>query len=144
MKKVCLDTGLFSIYFGQESPEKSKVTKIIKGSLSGEYEIHVLKAVLAEVFYHLCVVNGTAYARSRIKSLTSIYPIVQFSLNEDLIARTGQLKCQNRTNLSYIDCMSISYCLLNNIPFYTTEKKIKQISLPILDKLRVSKFRFNK
>ncbi len=143
MQKVCFDTGIFSIFFGQEIPDKNKISKIFKNSLSGEYEIHVLNAVLSEVFYHLCVLKGTTYARSRIKSLTNLYPIKQISLNDDLIARTGQLKCQNRTDLSYIDCMSISYCLINKIPFYTTEKKLKQISRPILNKLKIVKFQFD-
>ena len=100
--------------------------QIFKGTLTNKYEIHVLKPVLSEVFYHLCIQKGAHYAKSRILSIKQLYPIVQISLDDDLINRTGQLKCQNRKNLSYIDCMSISYCMLNKIQFHTTEKKIKR------------------
>jgi len=137
MLKVCFDTGAFGIYFGEEIPDKKKVLQIFKGTLTNKYEIHVLKPVLSEVFYHLCIQKGAHYAKSRILSIKKLYPIVQISLDDDLINKTGQLRCQNRKNLSYIDCMSISYCMLNNIQFHTTEKKLKQIPIPLIDKLKV-------
>jgi predicted nucleic acid-binding protein len=137
MLKVCFDTGVFGIYFGEEISDKKKVLQIFRGTLTNKYEIHVLKPVLSEVFYHLCIQKGVNYAKSRILSIKKLYPIVQISLDDDLINKTGQIKCQNRKNLSYIDCMSISYCLLNKIQFHTTEKKIKQIPIPLIDKLRV-------
>ena len=143
MQKVCFDAGIFGIYFGEEVPDKKKILQIFKGTLSNKYEIHVLKSVLSEVFYHLCLQKGIDYARSKILSMKEIYPIVQISLNDDLITKTGQLKCQNRKNLSYIDCMSISYCLINKIQFHTTEKKIKQIPHPLLDKLRIVEYRWS-
>ncbi|MHA1518941.1 MAG: type II toxin-antitoxin system VapC family toxin [Promethearchaeota archaeon] len=143
MQKVCLDTGIFGIYFGKDIPDRKKILKILEGSITKEYEIHVLRPVLSEVFYHLCLNKGQSFARSKIISLKFVYPIKQISLDDDLIAKTGQLKCQNRKNLSYIDCMSISYCLLNKIPFHTTEKKIKQIPNPLLNRLKIVRYRWD-
>ena len=143
MQKVCFDTGIFGIYFGKEVTDKKKVLQIFEGSLSNKYEIHVLKPVLSEVFYHLCLHKGKNYARSKILSIKEIYPIVQISLDDDLINKTGQIKCKNRKNLSYIDCMSISYCLLNKIQFHTTDKKIKQIPEPLLDTLKIVEYKWD-
>lgn len=137
MQKVCFDSGIFGIYFGKEVTDKIKVLQVFEGSLTNNYEIHVLKPVFSEVFYHLCLKKGKNYAASKILSIKEIYPLVQISLDDELINKTGQLKCQNRKNLSYIDCMSISYCLLNKIQFHTTEKKIKQIPILLIDKLKV-------
>lgn len=54
----------------------------------------------------------------------------------------GRAFWQHRASLSYIDCISIGYCLNNNTEFHTTEKTLKQIKDNTLDKLKVKKYRF--
>jgi len=137
MKNICLDTGFFSIYYGEKSKDKHKVIDLMEKIKSGEIIAHVLKPVLCELFYHLCLISGKDYANSQIVSLTNTYPLRQISLDLDLIVSTGQIKCQDRKNLSYIDCMSIAYCITKKIPFHTTEKLIKNIPTPTLNKLKV-------
>jgi hypothetical protein len=57
-----------------------------------------------------------------------------------ILMAAGKMKCQHRTVLSYIDCMSIAHTLKMNIPFHTTEKKLKQIPGNVLQRLKVVKY----
>ena len=92
MNKACFDTGCFGIFYGTDIPSKQKITSILNKTCTKEYEVYVLKPVLSEVFYHLCLFNGIEYARMKILSLTHIYPLIQVTLNDDLITKTGELK----------------------------------------------------
>lgn len=137
MKNICLDTGFFSIFYEEKSKDKQKVMKLMEKIKSGEIIAHVLKPVFSELFYHLCLIQGKDFATSQIVSLINTYPLRQISLDLELIVTTGQIKCQDRKNLSYIDCMSIAYCLIKKIQFHTTEKLIKNIPTPTLNKLKI-------
>ena len=143
MQNICLDTGFLSIYYDEKSLDKQRVMNLMGKIKSGEIIAHVLKPVLSELFYHICLIHGKDFASSRIVTLINTYPLRQISLDIDLILTTGQIKCQDRKNLSYIDCMSIAYCLIEKIPFHTTEKLIKNIPTPTLNKLKVVTYRWS-
>src|SRR5271157_1820003 len=140
MEKACVDTGILGIFFSKDCT--SKVTTLVNQAVNGMVEMHVLKPVLCEAFYHVCKVEGKDLSSRRIATLIHEYPIIQVDLDESLIQLTGTLKCQHRESLSYIDCMSIAYCLNNRISFHTTEKTLKRILPETKRKLKIVAYDF--
>ena len=143
MKKVCFDKGIFLLYFSKGSIARKKILQMLKGSLEGKYEIHVLKPVISEVVCKYCLLRGKDAARNEIFALLKRYPFKEIPLNYPIIFDTGILKAQDRIRLSYNDCFSIIYCVQNKIPFHTTEKKLKQIPLSTLQKLKVITYQWS-
>ena len=127
MVKCCFDTGVLSVYFGKNIPDRIKIVNILQGVQASKNELHILSPVFSELFYHLCKIEGKEKARTKILSFKEIYPIQIIQMNDEILIRAGELKCQNRLVLSYNDCFSIAYCLINNISFHTTEKKLYKI-----------------
>lgn len=109
---------------------------------AGTDEAHVLKPVLCEAYFNICKIKGKESANQSITSFTRAIPIIQVDLDESLVLFTGLLKCQHRETLSYIDCMSIAYCLNNKIEFHTTEKLLKRVLPETSWKLKVTKYQF--
>ena len=149
MKQICLDTGIFSIFFEDKSRDRPKVLELFnsfrgKGGkgMGGKERIegHVINPVISEVYYQLCVLKGKDYATSKLVSLLIIYPIklVSPGLNDLILA--GQIKCSDRKKLSYIDCLSIAYSLNANINFHTTEKLVKKIPVKTLERLKLTTY----
>ena len=138
--KVCIDTGILSIFFSKESTPE--VDKLMERILNQSLECYILKPVLCEVFFHLCQLKGKDEANSMIMTFIRKYHPILVDLDEGLILETGLLKCQHHTHLSYIDCMSIGFCLNEKIPFHTTEKHLKSIPQNVLQKLNVVKYFF--
>jgi len=140
MKAICVDTGVLSIYFSQDpSPD---VQILFNNAKKKEIQIHIIKAVLCESFYHLCKLEGKDTAMFKISGFINIIKPIQIELSETLIYKTGLLKCQHGTTLSYIDCMSIAYCLQENIEFHSTEENLKKIPHNTLQKLKTIKYQF--
>jgi predicted nucleic acid-binding protein len=131
MQKVCLDTGVVSLIFCKDPPDRTKIQKIFTGSLENQYEIYILSPIFSELFYHLCVINGKFEARTKILSLKKNYPINVVDISEDIFLYAGELKCKYRNLVSYIDCFCIAFCSLYKIEFHTTEKKIKKIPFEV-------------
>jgi len=100
---------------------------------------YVLKPVLVEAFYHLCGDAGLQAANAQVVNFIRNFPVVLVDLDEPLILHAGKLKCQHAAALSYIDCMSIAYCLRENVEFHMTEKLLKAIPHNTLQHLRVVK-----
>jgi len=105
-------------------------------------EAHVLKPVLCEAFVNICKINGKDHANQSITSFTRSFPLIQVELDESLVLFAGLLKCQHRDTLSYIDCMSIAYCINNKIEFHTTEKTLKRILPETSNKLKIIVYQF--
>jgi len=140
MQKICLDTGVISIYLSKDRTKK--VEQLINGVIDKKIKCFILKPVLCEVFYHICKLYGKEIANSKIISFIHQIQPELIDLDESLILGTGLLKCQHRPKLSYIDCMSIAFCLKENIEFHTTEKLVKNIPQNTLDKLNLKKYEF--
>ena len=138
MVLACFDTGVFSIFFSKECTPKvtGVMQQLKKGSVVGQ----VVSPVLTEIIYHSCTVEGKERAQVLVGSLLEDYNIDVISLDRDLLYSAGILRCQHRSVLSYIDCMSIAYALKMNLPFHTTEKKLKQIPGNVLQRLKVVKY----
>ncbi|MHA1371572.1 MAG: PIN domain-containing protein [Promethearchaeota archaeon] len=139
-KKICLDTGILTLHFARDCPPK--VEEFMKKIKNRDIEAHVLAPVLSEFFFHVCKLDGIEIAKISINSLLEQYPLVVVKHDTSLIVSAGILKCQHRNTLSYIDCMSISYCLNNKLEFHTTEKKVKKIPGNTLQKLRIVKYQY--
>ncbi len=140
MKEGCLDTGVLGIYLSI-NPGK-KIQNLIQNIRKGLTKAFVLKPVLIEIFYHLCKIEGKEIASIKIAYLKSQIPFILVDLDDSLILKAGILKCQHRTSLSYIDCMSIAFCLNTNTTFHTTEKLIKKIPNNTLNQLKIEKYSF--
>ncbi len=119
-----------------------KVTALMHRVHAGKDEAHVLKPVLCEAFFNVCKLRGKDEANRSITSFTHSFPVIQVDLDESLVLFTGLLKCQHRDTLSYIDCMSLAYCINNKIEFHTTEKKLKRILPETFNKLKVVSYQF--
>ena len=140
MKEICLDTGVLGIYLSI-NPGK-KIQTLIQNIRKGLTKAFVLKPVLIEVFYHLCKIEGKEIASIKITNLKNKIPFNLVDLDDSLILKAGILKCQHRTTLSYINCMSIAFCLNTNTTFHTTEKLIKKIPNNTLNQLKIEKYSF--
>ena len=140
MVKICLDTGVISLFFSNDRPaDVEQLFNEIKGN---KLEAYVLKEVLVEVFKHLCRLKGIEIASAHITSFIQTYPIRLIDLDLALIIKAGTLKCQNSEKLSYIDCMIVAYCLNEKITLHTTEKTIQHLPNETLQRLKLVKHRF--
>ncbi|MHA1611505.1 MAG: PIN domain-containing protein [Promethearchaeota archaeon] len=137
---VCLDTGVIVLFTGKDVNEK--IIQLFNGIQRKEILAFAMKTTILEVLNHLCILQGKTIALTRLVELLEEYPIIQVGLNDQIINQAGILKCQHRTTLSYNDCLSIAYCLGENMLFHTTEKKLKKIPHNTLNKLRVVKYYF--
>ena len=140
MQKICLDTGILNLYFANGTPKK--VNDLISRVKKGELQCYIIESVLVELYLNICRREGIEIARITILSFIREFPHILVNLDEDLIITAGKLKCQHRTDLSYIDCMSIALCLNNGITFHTTEKNLKKIPHNTLQRLKVVKYKF--
>lgn len=138
--RVCLDTGVIVLFTGKDPSEE--IVQLFTEIQKQEKIALVMKSTIIEVLNHLCILQGKSLALTRLAELFHEYPITQVRLDDQLINRAGILKCQHRTTLSYNDCISIAFCLIENISFHTTEKKLKKIPHNTLNRLQVVKYRF--
>ena len=139
-KRICLDTGVIFQYFSKDCPSK---VKILMHQISQQnVRAFVFKSVLIEVFNHLCKAYGKEKAKVQLISFIRKFHVIQLDLDESLVFTAGLLKCQHGNNLSYIDCISIAYCLNNKVEFHTTEKLLKKVPGNTLKKLKVVKYEF--
>ena len=100
------------------------------------------KPVLIEAFFHVCKNDGKEIAKITLANFLEKYPLNLIEFGTNLILHAGQLKCQHRNSLSYIDCMGIAIALNRKIPFHTTEKKLTKIPNHVLNKLKVVTYSF--
>ncbi len=136
MKAIaCFDTGVFSIFFSKECT--AKVSSVMQQLKKGSLYARVVSPVVSEILYHACTIEGKERAQVLVNSLLEDYNIDVISPDKVLLFSAGILRCQHRTTLSYIDCMSIAHALRSSIPFHTTEKKLKQIPGNVLQRLKV-------
>lgn len=138
--RAYLDAGIVALFLAKDCPQKIKelMDKIKAGSVEG----HVLAPVLIEAFFQICKLDGIDDAKVSLNSFFKQYPLVVGTQDTSLIISAGVLKCQHRNTLSYIDCMSIAYCLNNKCAFHTTEKQLQKIPGNTLQKLNVVKYKF--
>jgi len=137
---VCLDTGVIMLFTGKDPDDK--IIKLFNEIKKKEKIAYMMKTTIIEVLNHLCILQGKTLALLRLTELLEKYPITQIELNNQIIYQAGILKCQHRTSLSYNDCVSIAFCLIENIYFHTTEKKIKKIPHNALNRLQIVKYSF--
>jgi len=134
---ACLDTGVIMAFYSKNpSPEVVRLMTEIK---KGEIEGHVLRPILVEVYSHLCKLQGgVSFAEVTIASFLAEHEIKIIPMNKSMTYKAGRLKCQHRSRLSHIDCITIAYALNQNIIFHTTEKDLKKI----IPKLKIKEHSF--
>lgn len=138
--RVFLDTGILTLFLAKNCPQKIK--ELMDNIKAGNIEGHTLAPVLVETFFHVCKLDGIDDAKVSIHSLLKEYPLRIGEQDTSLVVSAGALKCQHKGNLSYIDCLSIAYCLNNKCAFHTTEKSLKTIPGNTLQRLQVIKYTF--
>jgi predicted nucleic acid-binding protein len=138
--KAYLDAGILTLFLAKNCPPKIKA---LMGDIkAGTIEGHVLAPVLVETFFHICKLDGIDEAKVSINSLLKEHPLHVGEQDTSLVVSAGVLKCQHKDTLSYIDCLSIAYCLNNKCTFHTTEKKLKKIPGNSLLRLHTVKYAF--
>ena len=135
---ACFDAGVFSIFFSKECT--AKVSNVMQQIKKGSMLAQVVSPVVSEILYHACTTEGKERAQILVSSLLEDYNINVMTPDRVLLFSAGILRCQLRTALSYIDCMSIAHALKMGIPFHTTEKKLKQIPGHVLQRLKIVKY----
>ena len=140
MNEICLDTGVISIFFSNDPT--NQVKNLMKKIQQQKINAYLPKPVLIEAFYHICRNDGKENAKITLINFLKKYPLNLIEFDNNLIIHAGQLKCQHRNSLSYIDCMGIAIALNRKIPFHTTEKKMNKIPNNVLEKLKVVKYSF--
>jgi predicted nucleic acid-binding protein len=143
MKRICLDTGILSIFFMENSVEFTRVQKLFQGSIGNTYEIYILSPIFSEIFYHICKIQGKDEARVKILSLKKNFPIKVIDLNDEILCLAGELKCKHRRLVSYIDCFSLAFCSLNKIEFHTTEIKLKDIPAELKERIKIISYKWD-
>ena len=138
--KAYLDAGILTLYLAKNCPQK--INELMTSIKAGTVEGHVLAPVLTEAFSHICKLDGIDDAKVSINTLLKEHPLHVGEQDTSLVVSAGVLKCQHRDSLSYIDCLSIAYCLNNKCTFHTTEKKLKKIPGNTLQRLQVVKYSF--
>ena len=142
IKKVCLDTGVLSIYFADLQLTNERLKDLIRQAKLKKMEIHILNPILVEIFFQICKTKGKEVAKLSLVSFFNNVPIKRISLDDHLIFSAGVIKCQHRKKLSYNDSLVIAYCLNNQIEMHTTEKHIINIPHNTLDRLKIVKYKF--
>ena len=140
MNEICLDTGVISIFFSNNP--SNQVKNLMKEIQNHKISACLPKPVLIEAFFHVCRNDGKENAKITLVNFLEKYPLNLIEFDRNLIIHAGQLKCQHRNTLSYIDCMGIAIALNRKIPFHTTEKTLKKIPNNVLEKLKVVKYSF--
>jgi predicted nucleic acid-binding protein len=135
MRKVCLDTGVLDIYFSSHLTEPVKM--LMDDVRTGNLSAFIVMPVLSEIFFHLCRQNGASEAATQLTNFLNIFPIELVEPGRELLFSAGKIRCQHASTLSYIDCMSIAFCLSSGAEFHTIEKAIKQIPQNTLARLHV-------
>ncbi len=122
--KACLDTGVISLFYSENSPStiNDLMTQIEKGIVEG----YTLYPILVECAFQICKLEGKDAATEKISHFLNNYHIIMITLDKVLTIKAGLLRCQQR-KLSYNDCIAISFCLNNNATLHTTEKKLKDL-----------------
>ncbi|MHA1792271.1 MAG: hypothetical protein ACTSVI_06465 [Promethearchaeota archaeon] len=128
LKKVSLDTGLITLLFSSDCPNKidDLFNSIKKGKING----NLTSPVLTESYKYLCIAKGKQYAQACVVKIMEDYNIDLHEIDKSLILKAGELKCRFRKELSYVDCFVIGLALLNkyevhsieNFPFITGVK----------------------
>ncbi|NMC03641.1 MAG: type II toxin-antitoxin system VapC family toxin [Candidatus Lokiarchaeota archaeon] len=131
---------VLTIYFS--SQRTSEVKSLMDSIKAGKLDAYMLKHVLIEVYFHICRDQGITEANTQITNFQSQYPVSLVDLDDSLVLHAGKLKCQHVRTLSYIDCMTIAFCLRENAELHTTEKLLKQIQHNTLQRLRFVKYGF--
>lgn len=140
MQKICLDAGILSLIFTKKAT--TLIQKLYTNIKKKDLECYVLSPILIEVYWNICKTDGIEVAKISVSSFIHNVPHILVPVDEDIIISAGTLKCQHRTTLSYIDCMSIAFCLNNDVTFHTTEKNLKKIPHNTLQRLKVVKYKF--
>lgn len=132
---ICLDAGVLGIYFSVDCT--AQVHALMNDVREGKVHSCIVKPVVSEVFFHLCKGQGVSEATTQLVNLFKLYPIELVDMDQELLFSAGKLRCQHASTLSYIDCMSIAYCLASGAAFHTTEKRLKRIPNSTIRRLQV-------
>ena len=134
-KQICLDTGPITLFLMENAPENINV--LFNDIKSEKITAHVMPPILTEVYKHLCSARGKFYAQNGLSIILEKYPIQLTEINKSLIIKAGELKCQYRNELSYVDCFLLAFGLLNKVEIHSTEK-----NFPRIQNLKIIKYKF--
>jgi len=123
-ERVALDTGSFTLHFGNDPQVRGIMADILKDSI----EAHTCELNLAEYFYKTCERMGRDIALITSGSIREI-PVRIHSPDEPLTLEAGSLKCKYRGKISLADAYILAVAKIYNCKLFTTDPTLKEIGL---------------
>ncbi|MEI6728567.1 MAG: PIN domain-containing protein [bacterium] len=126
MTRLFLDTNILArLLLGDNMEQGKKTTELLKSAKLGEVELHLSP----EVFIELNYVLSKIYGIEKIQIIKEFKNILSYSFihcqNSDILVNA--LILFENENISLEDAYYISFCLENNLEFYSFDKKALKI-----------------
>ncbi|MFX1512294.1 MAG: PIN domain-containing protein [Promethearchaeota archaeon] len=134
-KAICLDTGVIILHYSDDEPKK--IATLMQQIKQGKIHAKILAPIYVEAYTKWSQKLNQDYAQITLASFKSKYPIEVIPIDDDIIFKAGQLKCNYCRKLSYNDCMLIALALNRKLVLHTTEK-----DLPKIPNLKVQVYQF--
>lgn len=134
-KQICLDTGPITMFLMENAPEK--INTLFSSIKSEKVTAYIVPPILTEVYKHICEARGKEHAQKGMVIVLEQYPIQLVEINKSLIIKAGELKCQYRNELSYVDCFLLAFGIINKVEIHSTEKEF-----PKIPNLKIVKYNF--
>jgi predicted nucleic acid-binding protein len=135
VKEICLDTGVITLFFMKNPPPE--ISDLFNSFIAKTFLPHILPPVMIEAYKHFTLARNKAFAQQCINTFLETYPHVLVQFDKALILKTGELKVDFSSELSYVDASLIAYALLNKMELHTTEK-----DFPEIPRLKAIQYRF--
>ena len=134
-RNINLDTGIITLFLMQNPPEK--INQLFEKMRVGKLKAFVVPPILTEVYKHLCIAKGKIFAQNGVILVIERYNIQLVDITVSIIIKAGELKCQYRNMLSYVDCFLLAHGMIRKFETHTTEK-----NLPRIPNLKIIKYVF--
>jgi len=123
-ESISLDTGVFTLYFIDDSRGTEVINNIFKGTLEG----HTCELNLAEYYYKTCETAGQEVAEVTQRAIRA-KPIRIHTPEQDLTNQAARLKCDYRGKISLVDSYILALSREYKCRLVTTDPVLKEINL---------------
>ncbi|MDA4131379.1 MAG: PIN domain-containing protein [Thaumarchaeota archaeon] len=124
LDRFALDTGAFSLHFGNDPQVREIMSMILKGNA----EAHTCELNLAEHYYKTCEKSGRDVAIITTGSIRET-PIQIHSIDPALTLEAGALKCKYRGKISLADAYVMAVAKIYNCRLVTTDPVLKELGI---------------
>ena len=124
LDRFALDTGAFSLHFGNDPQVRETMSAVLKGNA----EAHTCELNMAEHYYKTCEKSGRDVAIITTSSIRET-PIQIHSIDPTLTMEAGSLKCKYRGKISLADSYIMAVAKTYNCRLVTTDPVLKEIGI---------------